>query len=92
MIIPKWMPVVTIADIKRELEEKGVDREHTRTLRHLMFGDRFMNDVYISYRIADDAYAKDCDDKEKAKVKQMIIDILRETCPDSEKVLVDVSW
>lgn len=92
MIKAKKMPVVDIWDIKDELVAKCVDRKYTNDIHQLMFGDMYMNDVYVSYYIDDDVCDEYYKDKEKAKAVQMIIDILREACPDSDRVLVDVSW
>ena len=47
---------------------------------------------HVPFYIADDVCEKYCSDREEAKVMQMIIDLLREACPDSDRVLVDVSW
>ena len=92
MIKAKNMPVVNIWDIEDELIARGVDCEYARDAHQLMFDDRYINDVYVSYYIRDDVCDKYYTDKEKAKVVQMIIDMLREACPDSDRVLVDVSW
>lgn len=92
MIRVENMPVVNIYNIKKELMESGVESKYLNKLRQLMFYDRFMNDVYVSYYIDDDVCEEYYDDKGEAKVVQMIIDILREACPNSDRVLVDVSW
>ena len=91
MIRAKNMPVVDINDIEDELIARGVSCKYARDARQLMFDDRYTNDVYKSYYIADDICDKYCGD-ENVKVKQMIIDMLREACPNSDRVLVDVSW
>ena len=92
MIKAKKMPVVNINDIEDELIARGASWEYARDVHQLMFDDRYTNDVYMSYYIDDDVCEKYYKDKEKAKVVQMIIDMLREACPDSGRVLVDVSW
>lgn len=92
MIKVNNMPVINIHSIKNELIERGVGCKYVNNIRQLMFDDGYMNDVYVSYYIDDDICDKYYTDKEQAKVEQMIIDILREACPDSNRVLVDVSW
>lgn len=92
MIRVENMPVVNIYNIKEELMKRGVESRYLNKVRRLMFDDRFMNDVYASYYIGDDVCEEYYDDEGEAKVVQMIIDILREACPDSDAVLVDVSW
>ena len=92
MIRVENMPVVNIYNIRKELMERGVESMYLHKLRRLMFDDRFMNDVYVSYYIGDDVCEEYYDDEGDARVVQMIIDILREACPDNDAVLVDVSW
>lgn len=92
MIRAKNMPVVDVWDIRDELIARGVDNKYADNVLSLMFDDRYVNDIYMSYSIDDDVCEKYYKDKEKAKVVQMIIDMLREACPNSDRVLIDISW
>ena len=92
MIKEKWMPVVDVSDIEAELRVKGVDRKYADNVRNMLFDDQYINDVYVSYYIADDVCEEYYCDKEETKVIQMVLDMLREVYPNSDRVLVDVSW
>ena len=92
MIAAKYMPVVSVDKIEDELIAKGVSSKYAYNVRQMLFDDRYTNDVYVSYRIAEDVCADYYKDKEEAKTVQMIIDMLREVYPGAEYVLVDVSW
>lgn len=92
MITAKYMPVVSANEIENELIAKGVSSKYAYNVRQMLFDDRYVNDVYVSYRIVEDVCADDYTDKEEAMAVQEIIDMLREVYPDAEYVLVDVSW
>ena len=92
MVKVKHMPVVSVLDIEREIKAMGISNEYTHNIRKTMFDDQFMNDVYIAYYIDDDVCEECYADKEKAKVEQIIINILRKACPGNKSVLVDVTW
>ena len=92
MISAKNMFVVSAIDIQNELRIRGVGEKYVRNVRKLMFDDAFMNDVCVEYYIDDDICEENCNDKEEARVVQMIIEMLREACPGSKTVLIDVMW
>ena len=93
MIPVKNMPIVRLCDIRDELmKKKGVKAKHVQNLRDIMFGANFTTGVYASYDIDCDVCEACYEDKEEAKIEQMVIDMLREACPDADQVMINVSF
>jgi hypothetical protein len=93
MIPVKNMPVVRLCDIRDELMKKrGVKAKHVQRLHNIMFGDNFTTSVYATYDIDCDVCEEYYEDKEDAKIEQMVIDMLRDACPNADQVMINVAF
>ena len=76
-------PVVRICELEAEVNERGVE---VSELRPVLFFDGYINDCYKHY------YFDYEGEGEEGKIIDVVNQILRETFPDRDSVLIDVSW
>lgn len=86
-------PVFWVDDLADVMREKYPD-EAWEDLRQFMFGDQYMNDVYVSFYFADpwEYTGEEWEDEERCRVLNMVREYLMEMFPGEEGVLVDVMW
>lgn len=79
-----------LADVMRELHPE----EDWDDLRQAMFGDQYMNDVYVSFYFADpwEYHDGEWENEEYCRMKNMVREYLMKMFPGHERVIVDVMW
>lgn len=71
----------------------GFDRNF---LPNALFGDEYYNDTCMRYYFQEDEYEDsehlDLRQKDRIRIRNKVNSLLREEFPESEAVLIDVSW
>ena len=91
----KIMPVINIYDLEKAIEiQFGEEILAHYELRQLLFGDQYMNDVYVRHCFDDDIeyHGYSWEDENEISVCNLINQFLRDEFPGQDAVLVDVSW
>jgi hypothetical protein len=89
------MPVIDIYDLEKAIEiQFGKEILANCEMRQLLFGDRFMNDVYIRHYFDDDIeyHGYSWENENEISVLNLINQFLRDEFPGQESVLINVSW
>lgn len=86
-------PVFWVDDLAAVMKELHPE-EDWDDLRQVMFGDQYMNDVYVSFYFADpwEYTGEEWEDETDCRMKNMLREYLMELFPGHERVLVDVMW
>ena len=87
------MPVIAIEDLEDEIQRQ-FDVDVEGELSNILFGTEYMNDCYKRYYFRDDEeyHGYDWEDEEKIRIRNLVNTYLRDTIPDYDTILVDVSW
>lgn len=92
----EMMPVVDVYELEDVLKAQyGPDiMGDNDFLANLMFYDNYCNDCYKSYYFkCDEIYeGKSWQNEEHIRILNCLNSILRDTFPNHERVIVDVSW
>lgn len=63
-------------------------------LRNFLFGDNYMNDVYVKYWIdeIEEYTGEEWEDEKQIRLENCIKTFLKDIFPDHDYVLIDVMW
>ena len=93
MAIYTMYPVIDVTDLEDAIRiQFGVDVEDE--MRNILFGDDYQNDCYKSYYFGDDEEytGESWQDEEEISIRNLVNAYLRDTLPNYERVLIDVTW
>ena len=87
------MPVIAIEDLEDEVKRQ-FDVDVEGELNNILFGTDYINDCYKRYYFRDDEeyHGYDWEDEEEIRICNLVNAYLRDTVPNYDAILIDVSW
>jgi hypothetical protein len=91
----KHKSVIVVEDTDIVNEVNGAYGTNIESIANLFFEGDFMNDCYKSLWIdeeADENRGYACEDEDNFKLRNLVRAHLRQCFPNTERIIVDVSW